>query len=328
MSTSAAVVRLDELMELTAVAIANYNAASHTGLDGSSPLEMLGYYVREKQIALRWLAEPMRRNLCLLQHEHEGHARGSVAKGVWPYIHFFGSRYTSHALAGRADLIGKPVRFYFDTEDVRALRVFDTAARELCVVEAQGAWRYTAHTLRMRKEILSLVRARKLHIAYNDDPVQCYLDHLRRSASEAEIVRRVIDAAAPVPKVPFSPADKKAQFDCATSPIAAPYEEAQKAKKPGQGQAARHRLRSSVFALVMAKEKSPTASDGRTLTRPVAIDHHPLSNAAHARIKRRVSVGAAGDAIFRVPSTRGVVLINLVTDLAYGGNVVVANLEA
>lgn len=28
----------------------------------------------------------------------------------------------------------------------------------------------------------------------------------------------------------------------------------------------------------MAKEKSPTASDGRTLTRPVAIDHHPLNN--------------------------------------------------
>lgn len=240
--TAPAVVRLDELMELTAVAISNYNAASHTSLGGRSPLEMLGYYLREKQSALRWLAEPMRRNLCLLQHEHEGHVRGSIVKGVRPYIHFFGARYTSHALAGRANLIGKPVLLYFDTEDVRALRVFDAAGRELCVVEVQGAWRYTAHTLRMRKEILSLVRARKLHIAYNDDPVQCYLDYLRhsaarrrRSASKAEITRRAIDAAAPVPKAPPGPADKKAQFDCATAPVAAPSEEAQKAKSPVKG---------------------------------------------------------------------------------------------
>lgn len=203
-ATSAAVVRLDELMELTAVAIANYNAASHTGLGGRSPLEMLGYYVREKQIALRWLAEPMRRNLCLLQHEHEGHVRGSVAKGVRPCIHFFGANYTSHSLAGRADLIGKPVRLYFDAEDVRALRVFATAGRELCVVEVQAAWRYTAHTLRMRREILALVRARKLRIQHNEDPVQCYLDFLRdgaasrrRSASKAELARRAMKDARP-----------------------------------------------------------------------------------------------------------------------------------
>lgn len=240
-ATAPAVVRLDELMELTAVAVANYNAASHTGLGGRSPLEMLGYYLREKQSALRWLAEPMRRNLCLLQHEHEGHVRGSIVKGVRPYIHFFGARYTSHALAGRADLIGKPVRLYFDTEDVRALRVFDAAGGELCVVDVQGAWHYTAHTLRMRKEILALVRARKLRIAHNDDPVQCYLDYLRdgaarrrRSASKAEIARRAIDAAAAAPKAPPGPV-VNVQFDGATAPVAAPSEPAQKAKSPVKG---------------------------------------------------------------------------------------------
>ena len=86
------------------------------------------------------------------------------------------------------------------------------------------------------------MRARKLHIAYNDDPVQCYLDYLRhgaarlrRSASKVEIARRAIDAAAPVPKAPPGPADNKAQFDCATAPVAAPSEEAQKAKIPVKG---------------------------------------------------------------------------------------------
>ncbi|MBY0240644.1 MAG: Mu transposase C-terminal domain-containing protein, partial [Burkholderiaceae bacterium] len=241
MATSAAVVRLDELMELTAVAIANYNAASHTGLGGRSPLEMLGYYVREKQIALRWLAEPMRRNLCLLQHEHEGHVRGSVANGVRPYIHFFGANYTSHSLAGRADLIGKPVRLYFDAEDVRALRVFDTAGRELCVVEVQAAWRYTAHTLRMRKEILALVRARKLRVQHNEDPVQCYLDFLRdgaasrrRSASKAERARRAMKDAAPAPKAPPGPVGN-APTEHAEVPTQVPAEERTKSQGPVEG---------------------------------------------------------------------------------------------
>jgi len=210
-----AVVRLDELMELTAVAIANYNAAAHEGLGGRSPLEILAYYIGEKHIALRWLAEPMRRHLCLLQHQHEGHVRGSIPRGVRPYIHFFGARYTSHSLAGRADLIGQPVRLYFDAEDVRALRVFDATGRELCVVEVQGAWRYTSHTLRMRKEILALVRERKLRIVRDDDPVQCYLDYLRqsagkrrRSATKAEAARHAAANAMPDPKAPPGPADK------------------------------------------------------------------------------------------------------------------------
>ena len=240
-ATTPAVVRLDELMELTAVAIANYNAAAHNSLGGRSPLDMLGYYLREKQIALRWLAEPMRRNLCLLQHEHEAHVRGSVVKGVRPNIHFFGARYTSHDLAGRADLIGAPVRLYFDAEDVRALRVFDAAGRELCVVEVQAAWRFTAHTLRMRKEILALVRARKLRVQHNEDPVQCYLEHLRmgatkrrRSASKAEIARRAIADAAPAPKAPPGPADK-ATADAAHVPVRDPAADAPKPKDPVKG---------------------------------------------------------------------------------------------
>jgi putative transposase len=93
----------------------------------------------------------------------------------------------------------------------------------------------------MRKEILALVRARKLRIAHNDDPVQCYLDYLRngaarrrRSASKAEIARRAIDAAAAAPKAPPGPVEKL-QFDCATVPVAAPSEAAQKAKSPVKG---------------------------------------------------------------------------------------------
>lgn len=207
-----AVVRLDELMELTAVAIANYNAQPHASLGGRSPLETLGYYIDQKRIALRWLAEPMRRHLCLLQHQHEGHVRGSIARGVRPYIQFFGASYTSHSLASRADLIGQPVKIYFDVEDVRLLRVFDVGGRELGVIEVQGAWRHTAHTLRMRREILALVRERRLRIVRYDDPVQCYLKYLRkhagkrrRSASKAEAARRAVQDASPAPLAPPGP---------------------------------------------------------------------------------------------------------------------------
>jgi putative transposase len=206
---TSALVHLDELRELTAVAIANYNASAHEGLGGRSPLETLAYYLREKCIPLRWLAEPMRGHLCLLQHEREGHVRGNFSKGERPYIQFFGAYYTSPILVSRADLVGQLVKIYFDSEDVRALRLFDIGGRELCVVEVQGAWRYTAHTLRMRKEILALVRQRKMSIKNNEDPVQCYLDYLhhgvakrRRKASKAEIARRAIEKAPVIPKAP------------------------------------------------------------------------------------------------------------------------------
>lgn len=242
-ATAPAVVRLDELMELTAVAIANYNASAHESLGGRSPLETLGYYLREKHMVLRWLAEPMRRQLCLLQHVHEGHVRGSIVRGVRPYIHFFGARYTSHSLAGRADLIGQPVRLYFDAEDVRALRVFDTTGRELCVVEVQGSWRYTAHTLRMRKEILALVRQRKMRIMHNDDPVQCYLNYLRqgagkrrRAASKAEATRRVIANAKPVPTAPPGPASQQPPSPAiASQPAAGTVADTVKLSEPVQG---------------------------------------------------------------------------------------------
>ncbi|WP_156885741.1 hypothetical protein [Massilia niastensis] len=154
----------------------------------------------------------MRRHLCLLQHQHEGHVRGSIARGVRPYIQFFRASYTSHSLASRADLIGQPVKIYFDVEDVRLLRVFDVGGRELGVVEVQGAWRHTAHTLRMRREILALVRDRKLLLVRYDDPVQCYLEYLRkhagkrrRSASKAETARRAVQDASPAPQAPPGP---------------------------------------------------------------------------------------------------------------------------
>jgi hypothetical protein len=82
----------------------------------------------------------------------------------------------------------QPVRIYFDVEDVRLFRMFDVDGRELCVVEVQGAWRHTARTLGMCREILALVRERKLRIVRYEDPVQYLRKHAgkrRRSASNA-----------------------------------------------------------------------------------------------------------------------------------------------
>lgn len=64
----------------------------------------------------------------------------------------------------------------------------------------------------MRREILALVRDRKLRIVRYDDPVQCYLEYLRkhagkrrRSASKAETARRAVQDAPPVPQAPPGP---------------------------------------------------------------------------------------------------------------------------
>jgi hypothetical protein len=149
------------------------------------PLETLSYFIDEKRTAIRWLDEPMRRHLCLL---HTNMKATCAAACTRPYIQFFSASYTSHSLASRADLIGQPVRIYFDVEDVRLSRMFDVDGCELGVVEVQGAWRHTARTLRMCREILALVRERKLRIVRYDDPVAYLRKHAgkrRRSASKS-----------------------------------------------------------------------------------------------------------------------------------------------
>ncbi|MHB8950374.1 MAG: integrase, partial [Rhodoferax sp.] len=85
-------ITLPELEELLDVSIANYHASAHDGLNGRSPLEALRLAVEHQRRPVRTLAQHLRSRLHQLQSVHLSTVRGSVARGVAPYISLYGAR--------------------------------------------------------------------------------------------------------------------------------------------------------------------------------------------------------------------------------------------
>jgi putative transposase len=194
------VVSLDELRELLAVWIMNYNGTPHGGLgSGRTPLEAIKAGIRDRRILLRHLPQALRGNLCLLQSVHPARVRGHVGRGDKPHISFYHVRYTSGRLAKAPELIGKRLRIYYDADDIRVLRAFLADGTEFGELRAGGLWSATPHSLEVRKRIFRAKRLRQLHFGQWDDPVQVYLDfkrgkvkRSRRAASEiAQIKDRI-----------------------------------------------------------------------------------------------------------------------------------------
>jgi putative transposase len=194
------VVSLDELRELLAVWVMNYNGTPHGGLgSGRTPLEAMRAAIRDRRILLRHLPQALRGNLCLLQSAHSARVRGHVGRGDKPHVSFYHVRYTNERLARTPELIGKRLRIYYDADDIRVLRAFLADGTEFGELKAGGLWSVTPHSLEVRKRIFKAKRLRQLHFGQWDDPVQAYLDfkrgkvkRSRRAASEiAQIQDRI-----------------------------------------------------------------------------------------------------------------------------------------
>lgn len=207
------VVSLDELRELLAVWVWNYNGSPHGGLPGGrTPLEAIQVAVRDRKVILRHLPQELRGNLCLPQNVHRARVRGQIKRGEKPHISFYHVRYTSHRLAQSPQLIGKSLRIFYDADDSRVLRAYLADGTELGELKAGGLWSMTPHSLEMRKRIFKVKRLRQLQFGEWDDPVQAYLNYkrgqskrFRKAASEIAKIKERIDADKlknPAPPVP------------------------------------------------------------------------------------------------------------------------------
>ena len=179
-------VTFPELEELLDVTIANYNGTAHSGIPGRSPLEAMRYFVVGKRTPLRHLPEVRRRDLFLMQPAYESVVRGSKASGKRPHISFYGSRYSSMALSQAAHLVGSKIHVYFDPLDLRILQAFLPNGAELGSLTANAPWHRTAHSLRLRREILRLKRSGDLNYGDSDDPVAVYLENKRKQSSKKQ----------------------------------------------------------------------------------------------------------------------------------------------
>lgn len=179
-------VTFEELEELVDITIANYNGTQHSALGGRSPLVLMEQFARGRSLDVRQLADDRRRHLYMIQPPYDCVVRGNRATGRRPHINFFGGRYSGQVLTNAANLMGMTLNIYFDPLDLRTVHAFLPNGAELGSLQANAPWNLTAHSLRLRREILRLKRNRELTYGDADDPVAIYLDHKRKHTRTAQ----------------------------------------------------------------------------------------------------------------------------------------------
>ena len=204
-------VSLAEMEELMEASIAGYNATPHDGVNGRSPLEAMEYLVRGKGHLIWWLPESKRRTLCLMQTAHRCRVRGYLAQGTRPHINLFQVRYSSEVLAASTSLLGKDLRVYYNSDDLRTVRAFLADGAELGILKAQGAWGEICHDLKLRREIMKLRGNKRMAFIINQEFIDRFVEakkakakKSRRAASDLEKTLRLLGGA-PTANTPPGP---------------------------------------------------------------------------------------------------------------------------
>jgi putative transposase len=183
---------LNDIEELAAVIIADYNWDPHSGIGFRPPLEHLGILLEDEEMKdmIRKLPASRRNNLRLLDMEVSRQVRGSMKDGRRPYVEFESVRYTSSILARSPELIGKRLRLSVDPESASKVCAYLPSGAELGVLTARGVWGRTPHTLEARKAIFVLRHRKLIRYTERDDPIQIYMDHLAREALKNKAAAR------------------------------------------------------------------------------------------------------------------------------------------
>jgi putative transposase len=195
-------VSLGELEELLEAAIGGYNASPHAGLNGRTPLEAMEHSIRVRGAILNWSPEAKRRTLCLMQTPRRTKVRGYLEQGQRPHINFHGVRYTNALLASTGAFLGRELRVYYNSQDLRVVRAFASDGAEIGVLKAQGAWGEIAHDLKLRQEIIRQRGRKRLSGALSRDFLHLFVERKladakrsRRAASELAHVLQALTAA-------------------------------------------------------------------------------------------------------------------------------------
>lgn len=215
-------VSLTEIEELMEASIAGYNATPHAGLNGRTPLEAMAYRVRTCADMVTWLPASKRRTLCMMHTPHRCRVRGYLAQGTRPHINLFQVRYTSTVLAASSTLLGKELRIYYNSDDLRTVRAFLTDGTELGVLKAQGAWGEIRHDLQLRREIMKQRGSKRMAFTLSQEFIEHFIQakkakakRSRRSASDLERTLRVL-AGAPTSTSSLSASANSTPADAAT----------------------------------------------------------------------------------------------------------------
>lgn len=178
----------EDLIYLTDVFMANYNATPHSALGGQTPLDVLRHHVdpESRSFVLRpsvpvtAFAPPLG---VVIENKH---IRGSLSDGRRPYVQLDEIRYSGESLSGRFDLIGTAIIVHIEESDMRSIAAYTEDGRSLGVLQPlKQVWREKKVSRDMVKKINAHVRNAANVVGRVDDPVNSYFGELVRKTSDA-----------------------------------------------------------------------------------------------------------------------------------------------
>ncbi len=178
---TALLMTMTELEGLLELSIANYHATPHDGLNGRPPLEAFQHAVGSTSTPIRTLPGELQSRIHQLQPVHLCTVRGNVARSVPPYVSLYGARYSNEVLQRTQGLVKQKIRVYANPNDMREAWAYLMNGAELGRLHVLEGWRYSCHSLRVRRHILRERRIGKLRFAGEQDPIQLFAEQQRKS---------------------------------------------------------------------------------------------------------------------------------------------------
>ena len=146
-------ISLHDLERLIETVIRGHNQSSPGTTHGRSPLEQLRYRLGQLPGLVRKL-RPVDRCLdFLFKRAYTATIAGSAARGDRPYIQFKGAVYKNQQLSSMGALIGTKVTLIVDIRDLRCIEAVLPSGESIGILQAQGGWALTPHSLQTRRAI-------------------------------------------------------------------------------------------------------------------------------------------------------------------------------
>jgi hypothetical protein len=179
-------IHIEELEEVIDVLLANYNVSPHGAIGQRSPVSYLRFLVEKNQVELeRADSEKVSH---MMTHSAQVRVKGSLAKGVRPYINFKYVRYSSSVLRELFSLVNKYITVTYDPDDIRKLTAFNVNGESLGYITASPPWHLIPHSIHVRSTISTLKKEKKLFYANYEDPIVAYLDYCEKKILNKEDV--------------------------------------------------------------------------------------------------------------------------------------------
>lgn len=176
-------ISLADLETLVEQVIRAYNQSKPNVTTGLSPLDYLHRGLTRRSGLIRRLRPEDRDLKFLFQRSYPATIAGSIANGTRPYVQFKRAQYRNQQLSAMPAMIGKNVTLAVDIRDLRCIEAFLPSGQSIGILQVQGGWAHTPHSLQSRQAINRHLRRQNVRGPIRDI-VREYVESLRNSTPD------------------------------------------------------------------------------------------------------------------------------------------------